>query len=79
MGNSFVSPMGPFEVFKVLLQGRIIELLQEIDRDRGIVATNVIDELTFVHRTFTFARKTALRPAPNHAVGRVLESDIRPS
>jgi hypothetical protein len=53
-GDAGVALLGGFQVLEVLLEGRFIELRQEIGRNRRVVPAYVLDELTFVHGGNTF-------------------------
>jgi len=44
---------GVFEVFEILLEGRFVELGEELGPSGGVVATDVVDQLTFIHDGFT--------------------------
>jgi hypothetical protein len=52
VAEAFVA--GFFQVLEVLPQGILIELGQELGLGGDVVLANVLDELTFVHGTFTF-------------------------
>ena len=51
-----VLPRSAFEVLEVLLQGRFVELGQELRLDRRVILSDLVDELTFTHRVFSFAK-----------------------
>ena len=44
---------GVFEVFEILLEGRFVELGEELGLSGGVVATDVVNQLTFIHDGFT--------------------------
>src|SRR5436190_2159183 len=60
-----------FQVFEILLKRRIIELRQELRLDADVVLPDVVDELTFRHRVFTFTR--GVRATAKRAVHGQLE------
>jgi len=47
------------EVLQVLLKRRFIELSEEVRLDTRVIATDVVDELTFGHGVFTFEKRVA--------------------
>src|SRR5581483_6670821 len=54
---------GAFQMLQVLLERCFVKLRQELRLGRGVVAANVVDELTFIHIGFTFAERiVGLRP-----------------
>jgi hypothetical protein len=53
-GDSRIPLFCPFEVFQILFKRRIVELVEELSGNRGIVPPNLIDQLTFVHVSYTF-------------------------
>jgi len=42
-------------MLQVLLQGRVVELSQELRLGRGVDLPNLLNQLTFGHGVFTFA------------------------
>ena len=71
-----VLPLGTLEVIQVLLQRGVIELGQELRLDRDVDPANVVDELTFIHGVFTFAKAgLAEEPLQLITAARVMESD----
>jgi hypothetical protein len=69
------------EVIEVLLQRRIVELGQELGLDRDVDPADVVDELTFIHGVFTFAKDgfggatTATNHrCPRYGIGQVVVS-----
>ena len=53
---------GALQVLEVLLQRRFVELREKKRLDRRVVATDFVDELTFAHGLFTFARVASDAP-----------------
>ena len=47
--NPNMLPAGRLEMLQVLLQGRVIELGQELGLNVDVEATDIVDDLTFVH------------------------------
>jgi hypothetical protein len=46
--------MRGLEVLEVLLQGRLVELGEELGAHREVKTADIIDQLTFIHDGFTF-------------------------
>jgi hypothetical protein len=55
-GDAHMFAAGAFEMLEVLLESRFIELRQELGLNVMVEAADVVDELTFVHKVFTFTR-----------------------
>lgn len=74
-----VFALGAFEVVEVLLQRRFVELREELRLDRRVILPDLVDELTFTHRVFSFAKiriRTGLRPVNPHTTARVPKLEI---
>ena len=60
-----------FEMFEILLQRRVVKLGEKARFGSGVELADILDELTFGHKVFTFglggyrsqSHKPALRPA----------------
>lgn len=71
VGRAHVLASGALEAVQILRQGRVVELGEELGTDRKIELADLIDELTFVHDSFTFTK----RGVKLGSDCRVLESD----
>lgn len=73
-GDPQVLALGALQMFEILLQRRFIELGEKLGLNRCVVLTNLVDELTFTHRVFSFAKlrmRTGLQPVDLHTHARV--------
>src|SRR5690348_8608345 len=78
-GDAHVLTLGALEVIEVLLECRLVELRQELGLDRRVILPDLVDELTFTHRVFSFAKvrsRTGLRPVNPHTTARVPKVEI---
>lgn len=74
-----VLALGALEVIEVLLERGFVELRQELRLDRRVILSDLVDELTFTHRVFSFAKiriRTGLRPVNPHTTARVPKLEI---